>query len=420
MTTTSNSTARVTVNIEDLLCPCCVEEMLAAARALDGVRAAELDYQTSRLLVELDATVREEAVRDVIREHGYRCDGDASGATTGELAHRAQLAPITCGTKQDRMQYELPHSRAAEEHRDPSHEGAGGMSDPTLAAAMERDLRDRFLLALVLTIPVVLLSPVAVNWFGLNLIESLDVRNWLMLALSTPVVWYAGWMFIGGAWTSLRSHALNMSVLIATGVLAAWLSSLFLTDRGRGDVLRGGGDARHVRALRPLDGDEEPQGHERSAARPVRSGAADRDRAPRRAGGRAADGRDRRRRLVVLQAGRQGAGRWQSCERAASIDESAGHRRVVPVEKGAGDARHRRHRSTVSGTLTFRADQGRRRHRAGADRRAGRAGAELQGARPAPRRPSRRSISSSWRVGRRARDLPGLVFLRRRGLRPLR
>ncbi len=134
------------------------------------------------------------------------------------------------------MQYELPHTRAGEEHHDPSRDGDGGMShdmsDPALAAAMERDLRDRFLLALVLTIPIVLLSPVGESWFGLELIESLDVRNWLMLALSAPVVWYAGWVFLGGAWTSLRSRALNMSVLVATGVLAAWLSSVFLTVVG--------------------------------------------------------------------------------------------------------------------------------------------------------------------------------------------
>ena len=157
--------AASSIGIEDLSCPCCATEVLAAARALDGVRAAELDYQGSRLLVE---GVGEQAVRDVVRAHGYRTDGDAGGATTGELAHRAQLAPITCGTKHDRMQYELPHTRADKEHHDPSRDGHGGMahdmSDPAMAAAMERDMRNRFFVALVLTIPVVLYSPVGDNF----------------------------------------------------------------------------------------------------------------------------------------------------------------------------------------------------------------------------------------------------------------
>src|ERR671919_109519 len=150
------------------------------------------------------------------------------------------MAPITCGTKRDRMQYELPHTAAEEQHRDPAHEAAHGgegamshdMSDPTMAAAMERDMRNRFFAALALTIPVLLLSPLAVNTFGIELLESEAARNWLMLVLSAPIVWYAGWVFIGGAYTSLRSRTLNMAVLVATGVLAAWLASVVLTVVG--------------------------------------------------------------------------------------------------------------------------------------------------------------------------------------------
>ena len=226
--------SRATVVVEDLRCPCCAEEVLDSVRSLDGVRAAELDYRRGELRVAFDPDrTDEEAVREAVRERGYRCEGDPSGTTTGRLAHAAQLAPITCGTKCDRMQYELPHTRGDEEHHDPSHAGEGGMShdmsDPTMAAAMERDMRNRFFVALVLTIPVILLSPLAVNTFGLELLDSEDARNWLMLAISAPIVFYAGWIFIGGAWTSLRSRALNMAVLVATGVLAAWLASVLLT-----------------------------------------------------------------------------------------------------------------------------------------------------------------------------------------------
>src|SRR5215207_731427 len=232
---------RTTVVVEDLHCTCCAQDVVDAVRALDGVRSAELDYQRAELQFDLDPTLVDEGeVRRAVRERGYRCEGDPGGTTTGRLAHTAQLAPITCGTKCDRMQYELPHTRADAEHHDPSqeatHAGQGGMShdmsDPTMAAAMERDMRNRFFVALALTIPVVLLSPLAVNMFGLELLDSMEARNWLMLALSAPIVWYAGWVFIGGAWTSLRHGALNMAVLVATGVLAAWLSSVLLTVIG--------------------------------------------------------------------------------------------------------------------------------------------------------------------------------------------
>ena len=235
------SDARTTVTVEDLRCTCCAEDVLKAVRSIEGVRSAELDYQRSKLRVEYDrSAVDEDTLRRSVRERGYRCDGDDGRTSTGQLAHTAQLAPITCGTKCDRMQYELPHTAADAQHHNPSHEapheGRGGMShdmsDPTMAAAMERDMRNRFFVALVLTIPVILLSPLAVNTFGVELLKTDDARNWSMLAISTPVVWYAGWIFIGGAWTSLRNRALNMAVLVATGVLAAWLASVFLTVIG--------------------------------------------------------------------------------------------------------------------------------------------------------------------------------------------
>ena len=240
-TTHAGAESSATIEVQDLRCTCCAQDVVDAVRGLDGVRSAELDYQRGELHVHHDtAVVDEEALREAVRQRGYRCAGDPGASTTGQLAHAVQLAPITCGTKHDRMQYELPHTRGGHEHHDPAHEagheGHGGMShdmsDPTMAAAMERDMRNRFFVALALTIPVVLLSPLAVNTFGIELVGTMETANWLMLALSAPVVWYAGWIFIGGAWTSLRNGALNMAVLVATGVLAAWLSSVFLTVIG--------------------------------------------------------------------------------------------------------------------------------------------------------------------------------------------
>src|ERR1700742_5170480 len=109
--------ATIAVLVEDLRCPSCAESVLAAVRELGGVRSAELDQRTSRLRVEFDpAVVDDEAVRDAVRARGYRCEGDPGSRTTGELAHAAQLATITCGTRHDRMQYELPHTRAGHEH----------------------------------------------------------------------------------------------------------------------------------------------------------------------------------------------------------------------------------------------------------------------------------------------------------------
>lgn len=109
------------------------------------------------------------------------------------------------------------------EHAGMNHD----MSDPKMAQAMEADMRRRFFVALLLTIPMLLYSPLFTGFFKVQLPAPVD-PNWIMFVLSTPVVWWSGWIFIAGAYQSLRHRALNMSVLIATGVLAAYLFSVLI------------------------------------------------------------------------------------------------------------------------------------------------------------------------------------------------
>ncbi|OGG80001.1 ATPase P [Candidatus Kaiserbacteria bacterium RIFCSPLOWO2_01_FULL_54_13] len=111
-----------------------------------------------------------------------------------------------------------------ESHRD--HEAA--MTNPQMAKAMEADMRRRFLISLVLSIPIFLYSPVGLNFFKLDLPTPIPV-NWLLFILTTPIVFWTGSIFITGTYYSLKARVLNMSVLIATGVLAAYLFSVLIT-----------------------------------------------------------------------------------------------------------------------------------------------------------------------------------------------
>src|SRR5256885_403158 len=70
------------------------------------------------------------------------------------------------------------------------HGGHGGMahdmSDPQMAAAMEADIRRRFFVALLLTIPTVLYSPLFTRFFGLELPAPIP-HNGIMFLFTTPV-----------------------------------------------------------------------------------------------------------------------------------------------------------------------------------------------------------------------------------------
>lgn len=111
-------------------------------------------------------------------------------------------------------------------HQPATHDHASMMADPNMAKEMERDMRRRFWVALAFTIPVTL---IAGHIPGVPMLIHPPLAGWVELGLSVPVVWWAGWIFISGSYHALKNRKLDMSVLIATGVLAAWLSSLYLT-----------------------------------------------------------------------------------------------------------------------------------------------------------------------------------------------
>jgi len=102
------------------------------------------------------------------------------------------------------------------------------MTDPRMAKEMEADMRRRFFVSLALSIPTVLYSSLGTAFLGPTLPAFLPA-NWMMLLLTTPVVFWAGSIFITGTYYSLKARKLNMSVLIATGVLTAYIASVLLT-----------------------------------------------------------------------------------------------------------------------------------------------------------------------------------------------
>src|SRR5579872_6516605 len=227
-------------------CVACAESAERALRTHGGIVHVQVHYARGAVEVsyhpeQIDGPTIEELVAR--SAYDCRCTSDHDLVVRGgglvSLAHKADMAAVTEGTTVDRMQYEFPSTTAGKKHQEEEHEGHGAMghdmSDPRMAKAMEADMRNRFFVALALTIPTLLFSPLAMHTFGLKLVP-VQTANWVMLVLSTPVVWWAGWVFIGGAATSLRHRALNMSVLIATGVLAAWGFSLLITLLGKGET----------------------------------------------------------------------------------------------------------------------------------------------------------------------------------------
>ncbi len=99
---------------------------------------------------------------------------------------------------------------------------------PTLADGPSPEFADmklRFIIGLILTLPVVALE-MGGHILGLDQLIGQQWSNWLQMALATPVVLWAGWPFFVRGWASVKSRHLNMFTLIAMGTGVAWIYSM--------------------------------------------------------------------------------------------------------------------------------------------------------------------------------------------------
>ena len=110
----------------------------------------------------------------------------------------------------------------------------GGLAGREMAKLMEEDIRNKFFFSLILTVPIIAYSPVGEKILGLSLPTPVPA-SWFLLILTTPVFFYAGWIFLYSTVKALQKRTLNMAVLIAVGITAAYGFSLILTLIGSQD-----------------------------------------------------------------------------------------------------------------------------------------------------------------------------------------
>jgi len=86
-----------------------------------------------------------------------------------------------------------------------------------------QEYRSRLLVAILCAAPVMALG-------------MMHRAPWIQLALTLPVIFYAGAPFYLAAWSALRHRTANMNTLIALGTGAAFLYSVYETARGGHDA----------------------------------------------------------------------------------------------------------------------------------------------------------------------------------------
>ena len=84
--------------------------------------------------------------------------------------------------------------------------------------------RQRFWWSLALTVPIVVTSPMVMDWFGYDL--DFPGIDWIGPLLGSLVFFWAGWPFLEGARSELRRRQPGMMLLIAMAITVAYVASL--------------------------------------------------------------------------------------------------------------------------------------------------------------------------------------------------
>ncbi|MCC3653918.1 heavy metal translocating P-type ATPase [Streptomyces sp. S07_1.15] len=204
---------RVELSIGGMTCASCAARVEKKLNRMDGV-SASVNFATEKARIDFAGGI---AVDDLI-------------ATVEKTGYTAERKPEPPPAPEQRAQPLPEQQPAAGAH--PAAPSPGGRPAPAGSAADRHRaeleaLRQRLLVSLVLSVPVVLMAMVPALQF--------DNWQWLSLTLAAPVIVWGALPFHRAAWTNLRHGAATMDTLVSVGTLAAFgwsLWALFLGDAG--------------------------------------------------------------------------------------------------------------------------------------------------------------------------------------------
>ena len=90
-------------------------------------------------------------------------------------------------------------------------------------AMMVEDFKRRFFVSIVVTIPILLLSPMIQQWLGIGL--TFQGSTWVLLLLSTFIYLYGGWPFLKGMVEEFGKKTPGMMTLVALAISVAFFYS---------------------------------------------------------------------------------------------------------------------------------------------------------------------------------------------------
>lgn len=96
-------------------------------------------------------------------------------------------------------------------------------------AHMVNDFKQRFFISLILTIPILILSPMIQIFLGVKAFLSFYGDIYILFILSSGIFFYGGWPFLKGLYVELKEKKPGMMTLIAVAIVVAYFYSSAIT-----------------------------------------------------------------------------------------------------------------------------------------------------------------------------------------------
>jgi Cu2+-exporting ATPase len=256
-----------TVEVGELVSSLSAAGVQRQIAALPGVHHVDVNYVAGSATVHYDETKTSlEAIRKRIVECGYHCRGEMLPAHicppeghaghAGHAGHEDHAAHgghaahdhATHGAATAAASAPLTAKAASHEghaaHGGHGGEGAHQMSDmmhdmghsPGMSMQdMANDMRNRFLVALLFSIPVFLYSPMGEMFGDFATPFGMD-RNLFLFIAATGAIAYPGWPFFVAGFRAARNKVANMATLVVLSVGTGYVFSLGATFFYEGEV----------------------------------------------------------------------------------------------------------------------------------------------------------------------------------------
>lgn len=104
------------------------------------------------------------------------------------------------------------------------------------ASKAKRDYFIRMMVAVIASMNIMMLSVAKYTGFFTGISD--EVKNMIHIGeflLSTPVLFYSGWIFFKGGYYGLKNHMVNMDLLVASGSTLTYTYSMFILFGAKGE-----------------------------------------------------------------------------------------------------------------------------------------------------------------------------------------